>query len=159
MRWSHRSVSIWQRSLARLHTGGEAILRQMNDTLDERSDSIVGGRAIWNICYVDDTTLLARSKTELEKQAVELEKCSYTFGLHINSVKTHVMVHDSKEQIFLSGNAINEVDRFKYLGSMVRIDGDSTPEICARAAIARDATRQLLVCGRQKRSAWNWTSS
>ena len=28
--------------------------------------------------------------------------------------------------------------------SMVRIDGDSTPEICARLAIARDATSQLI---------------
>ena len=27
---------------------------------------------------------------------------------------------------------------------MVKIDGDSTPEICARLAIARDATSQLI---------------
>ncbi|PIK60804.1 endonuclease-reverse transcriptase [Apostichopus japonicus] len=123
---------------------GEAILRQVKETLDERSGSIVGGRAIWNIRYADDTTLIARSKTKLEKQAVELEKCSHTFGLHINSAKTHVMVHGSKEQIFLGGSEINQVDSFKYLGSMVRIDGDSTPEICTRLAIARNATSQLI---------------
>ena len=51
------------------------------------------------------------------------------------------MVYGSKEQIFFNGNAYNRVDLFKYLGSMVRIDGDSTPEICTRLAIARDATR------------------
>ena len=123
---------------------GEAIMRQVKEKLDERSGSIVGGRAIWNIRYADDTTLLARSKTELEKQALELQKCSHTFGLHINSTKTHVMVHGSNDQIFLDGKAINQVDRFKYLGSMVGMDGDSTPEIGARLAIARDATSQLI---------------
>ena len=123
---------------------GEAIMRQVKETLDERSGSIIGGRAIWNIRYADDTTLLACSKEELEKQAEELEKCSHMFGLHINAAKTHVMVHGSKEQIFLGGKAVNQIDRFKYLGSMVCIDSDSSPEISSRLAIARDTTSQLI---------------
>ena len=123
---------------------GETIMRQVEETLDERPGSVIGGRSIWNLRYADDSTLLARSKQELEKQAVELEKCSHSFGLQINAAKTHVMVHGSSEEIHLGGKAINQVDSFKYLGSMVGIDGDSTPEICARLAIARNATSQLI---------------
>ena len=123
---------------------GESIMRQVNEAVDERPGCIVGGRAIWNIRYADDTTLIAGSKTELEKQAVELERCSHTFGLRINAAKTHVMTHGSKETISLGGKPIKPVEQFKYLGSMVGCDGDSTPEINARLAIARDATSQLI---------------
>ena len=122
---------------------GEAIMRQVKETVEERSGSIVGGRSIWNIRYADDTTLIACSKAELEKQATELESCSHTFGLHINAAKTHVMVHGSKEPVLLNGKQIDKVERFKYLGSMVGIDGDSTPEIRTRLAVARDTTSQL----------------
>ncbi|XP_072019709.1 uncharacterized protein [Amphiura filiformis] len=54
------------------------------------------------------------------------------------------MTHGSKEAISLGGKPIKQVERFKYLGSMVGCDADSTPEINARLAIARDATSQLL---------------
>ena len=42
----------------------------------------------------------------------------------------------AKEQLVLQCNAISQVDRFKYLGSM-----ETLPEIFAGLAIARDATR------------------
>ena len=42
----------------------------------------------------------------------------------------------AKEQFVLQCNAISQVDRFKYIGSM-----ETLPEICAGLAIARDATR------------------
>ena len=54
------------------------------------------------------------------------------------------MVLGNSEPIFLDGKEIVQVDRFKYLGSVIGIDGDSTPEISVRLAIARDTTNQLL---------------
>ena len=72
-----------------------------------------------------------------------MEKCSQNFGLRINTAKTHLMVHGNKEQVALGGNDIQQVDRFKYLGSMVGMDGDSAPEIRTRLAIAGNATNQL----------------
>ena len=73
-----------------------------------------------------------------------MERYSHTFGLHINAAKTHVMAHGSQESISLGGKTIKQVDRFKYLGSLVGCDADSTPEINTRLAIARDATSQLI---------------
>ena len=49
-------------------------------------------------------------------------------------------------------------DSFQYLGSMVRIDGDSTPETqCARLAMARDATSQLIGLCKAKEFSLKWT--
>ena len=109
---------------------GEDIMRQVQGTLDDRSGCIIGGRAIWNIRYADDSTLLARKKSDLEQQASELDRCSRSFGLHINAAKTLVMVLENSEPICLGGKEIVQVDRFKYLGSIIGMDGDSTPEIC-----------------------------
>ena len=47
------------------------------------------------------------------------------------------MVHGSKEPVFLNGKQIDKVERFKYRGSMVGIDGDSTPEIRTRDTISQ----------------------
>ena len=35
---------------------GEAIMRQVKETVEESSGSIVGERSMWNIRYADDTT-------------------------------------------------------------------------------------------------------
>ena len=48
------------------------------------------------------------------KEDAKLKKCSYTI-VSINSDKTHVMVHNSKEQIFFGTNSINQV----YLCSFI----------------------------------------
>ena len=49
-------------SLLLFNAFGEDIMRQVQDTLDNRSGSIIGGRVIWNIRYADDSTLLTRNK-------------------------------------------------------------------------------------------------
>ena len=48
------------------------------------------------------------------------------------------MVLGNSEPIFLDGKEIVQVDRFKYLGSVIGMDEDSTPEISVR--LARDTT-------------------
>ena len=106
---------------------GGAILRQVPETLDGGSGGIVGGGAGWNVRCADDAALLARSGIELEGQVAELEECSHAFGLHVDSAKTHVVVHGGGGLIFLGGDAVNQVDRFKCLGSVVGIGGDSAP--------------------------------
>ena len=61
-----------------------------------------------------------------------------------NAAKTHVMVHGSKEPVLLGGKQIDQEESFRYLGSMVGNDGDSTPEICTRLAVARETKGQLI---------------
>ena len=122
---------------------GEAILRQVQETLDGGPGGIVGGGAVWSVRCADDVALLARSGTGLEGRAVELEECGHAFGLHVDSAGTHVVVHGGDGLVFLGGSAVSQVDRFECLGSVVGVDGDSAPEICAGLAVAGDAAGQL----------------
>jgi hypothetical protein len=49
------------------------------------------------------------------------------------------MVKGNKQPIFLAGEEINQVESCKYLGSIVTIDGEPSPEI----AVARGVISQL----------------
>ena len=124
---------------------GEAIMRTVAEKIGDRQGCIVGGQSIWNIRYADDTTLIAASKAELEKQAEELQCESLRFGLKINANKTQAMVinGNGEQPISVNGKKIKVVEEFEYLGSMIKDDGDSSHEIKARIANARNSVIQL----------------
>lgn len=56
-----------------------------------------------------------------------------TFTLNINTVKTKVMVCSKQNEpninISLKGNRLEQVNQFKYLGSIIINDGRSEKEI------------------------------
>ena len=126
-------------------TCGESIMRSVAESIAERSGCIIAGTAIWNVRYADDTTLVATSAAELQRQVDELQRHSLPFGLKINPNKCFIMVinGDDKSQIEVDGKVITRVDQVKYLGSMITTDSSSTKDICARLAIARRATLDL----------------
>ena len=55
---------------------GETIVRIVDTNLNDRTGCIFGGRALWNIRYADDTTLIAQSRQELITLASEVLKAS-----------------------------------------------------------------------------------
>ncbi|CAG7832450.1 unnamed protein product, partial [Allacma fusca] len=54
----------------------------------------IGGRRISNLCYTDDTTLIATSEEELAEPIKLVRMVSEDMGLLINVWKTKVMVVD-----------------------------------------------------------------
>ena len=50
---------------------------------------------------------------------------------------------DADQVITIAGKAIGRVERFKFLGSIVTNDSNSSTEINVRLAIARQVMRQL----------------
>ena len=55
---------------------GEDIMWQVQETLADRSGCIIGGRAIWNKHYADDSILLARKKIwSGAASSRELDRC------------------------------------------------------------------------------------
>ena len=46
--------------------------------------------------------------------------------------------------MLIDGKEIERVNKFKYLGSLVTVDSNSTTDIKARLTIARHATLQLM---------------
>ena len=129
------------------NTCGEMIMRILESEIPERAGCIIGGRSVWNLRYADDTTLIARSCNELQQQVSAIENISAQFGLTINATKTHMMVIDAEsyadQVITIAGKAIGRVERFKFLGSIVTNDSNSSTEINVRLAIAQQVMRQL----------------
>ena len=134
-------------------TCGEDIMRSVEAELPDRTGAIVGGRALWNLRYADDTALLARSRTQLEQEAQLLKKHSERFELQINSSKTVAMAiseQDDRQSPVIEGATIKSVQKFKYLGSLVTAEGKCELDIRARLAMARNATLQLVEVWRSK---------
>ena len=103
-----------------------------------------GGRNINNIRYADDTVLIADSEEKLQTLVQALVQSSQERGLKLNISKTKVMVVSKSTQnirtnIFVGGEQLEQVERYKYLGSVVTQDGRCDQEIKTRLAIARSA--------------------
>ena len=59
---------------------------------DESKDGItIAGRNINNIRYADDTTLMAKSKEELQSLLMKVKEESEKVGLKLNIQKTKIM--------------------------------------------------------------------
>ena len=108
----------------------------------ENNDSgiSVGGRSINNLRYADDTTLLAGSAKELENLIERVRIESEKFGLFLNVSKTKVLIVNQCEDntsIHAGNDAIEIIDHFNFLGSMISNQGGCSTEIKRRLAMAR----------------------
>ena len=107
-----------------------------------------GGRNLNNIRYADDTVLIADSEDKLQRLVQELVQSSGEHGLKLNTSKTKVMViskgnEDARTNISVSGEVLEQVSRYKYLGSVVTQDGRCVDEIKSRIAIAKSAFNRI----------------
>ena len=109
--------------------------------MTERSVSI-GGRTITNLRFADDIDALA-GKEELFKLGNQLDKAStnVTYGMEISAEKTKLMINNTRglsSQFRISGQNLETVQSFKYLGSVIMDEGSK--EICP------ELSKQLVHC-------------
>ena len=98
---------------------GEHIMRRVESNLPERSGKVIGGRALWNIRYADDTTLIGNKRREMIEMAEQLRQASLYMGLHINSAKTSAMTVHGVGKVRIQTEEIENVEKFKFLGSYI----------------------------------------
>ena len=103
----------------------------------------IGGHLIWNIKYADDFVVFAESAQKLSHILTELQRCSMEFGLHLNKGKTKVLLLNTHGVVSVNGESLEQVQHFKYLGSLVNQQTDSTQDIKARIATGKTAMLQL----------------
>ena len=108
----------------------------------------VGGRNVNNIRYADDTVLLADSAEKLESLVGELVRASDRHGLKLNTAKTKVMVvtkgsDQVRINVRVGEEALEQVEKYKYLGSLVTQDGRCVEDIKTRIAIAKNAFTKI----------------
>jgi len=110
-----------------------------NAGLDELQAGIkIAGRNINNLRYVDDTTLMAESKEELNNLLMRVMEENEKAGLKLNIKKTKTMASGSITSWQIEGEKVEAVTDFLFLGSKITADGDCSHEI-----------RRWLVLGRK----------
>lgn len=114
----------------------------------------INGRNINNLRYADDTVLIASTAADLQQMVERLEGCSGEAGLKMNINKTKFMVIsntlDTTTSITVSGQNLERVRKYKYLGTWLNEEWNSDLEIKTRIEIARSAfnTMRKVLCNR-----------
>ena len=115
-----------------------------NTGLDEAQAGIkTAGRNINNLRYADDTTLMAESKEELRSLLMKVKEDSETAGLKLNIQKTKIVTSGPITSWHISGETVETVRDFVFLGSKITADGDCGHEIKRRLLLGRKAMTNL----------------
>ena len=94
----------------------------------------VEGKYLFDLDYADDIVMMSKTIEELQTIFDALEENGRRVGLKINVSKTEVMKTEEAlaGNIYLGNRVINEVNSFKYLGTMIRNDGSLEDEFAER---------------------------
>ena len=89
----------------------------------------ITGRNTNNFRYVNDTTLMAESETELKILLMKVNEDSERVGLKLNIHKTKMMASSPITSWQIGGETMETVRDFSFLGSKNTVDGDCSLEI------------------------------
>ena len=102
--------------------------------LDGLGDFNIGGQIIQTVKYADELVLMAKEETVLQGMIDKLIEIGSCYGMEMNVEKTKVMRisrQPSPVTIMIDQKQLENVECFKYLGSMLTNDGSehsSPPE-------------------------------
>ena len=115
-----------------------------NAELEETQAGIkIAQRNINNLCYGNDTTLMAESEKELKSLLMKVKVESEKAGLKLNIQKTKIMASSPITSWQIDGETMETVTDFIFLGSKITADGDCSHEIKRRLLLGRKATGNL----------------
>jgi hypothetical protein len=122
----------------------ELAIRDIKQKLEEQMIGVViVGILIPMICFADDIVLLATSENDLQTAIIEMDNIFLEFKLNKNSEKTKVMICSKQNEpninISLKGKIMEQINQFKYLGSIIDNEGRSKKEIKSRIGQAKKA--------------------
>ena len=108
--------------------------------LDEAQAGInIAERNISNLRYADDTTIMAKSKQELNSLLMKVKEESEKAGLKLNIQKTKIMASSPITSWQIDGETMETVTDFIFLASKITADGDCSHEIKRHLLLGRKA--------------------
>jgi len=134
----------------------ETMLKEAMEGLEEGVK--IGGHWIQAVRFADDQAMTANSAEGLQTIMTKLNEVVERYGMRINKTKTKVMKIGKGEYeqllINIDGQVLEQVQQFKYLGSLLTEDGRSEKEVRVRIAMAKDAfnKHQKLFTGKTNRN-------
>lgn len=107
----------------------------------------INGTAINNLRYADDTVILAGTHEELQTLLDRIVAVSKEYGLSLNINKTKYMLITKATQdnpmVYVENQPIERVREYKYLGTTLNANNDSTQEIRIRVEQARSVFTRM----------------
>ena len=115
--------------------------------VQDETGLVVNGVVINNKRFADDTVLLANTEEDLQRQVDKVNESCAAFGMELNAKKTKVMVMEkqpgTKITIKSNGIALEQVNKYKYLGTFITADTRCMQEIKRRIGIAKKSFWEL----------------
>jgi len=115
----------------------------ITEALENETGIKFNGNNITNLRYADDAVLVADTKKKLQRMLDRLGETCKVYGMEMNVKKTKVMVvcktGKMKCCVTIDDKTVEQVERFKYLGSWITEDGRCEEEIKARIGMAKAA--------------------
>ena len=100
-----------------------------------------------NIQFADDIVLRANTEEDLQRQIDKVNESCTAFGMELNAKKIKVMVMEkqpgTKITIKSNGIALEQVNNYKYLGTLITEDTRCIQEIKRRIGIAKKSFWEL----------------
>ena len=95
--------------------------------------------------FADDLALLSHTQQQMQEKTTKIAEVSTSVGLNIHKTKSKVMKSNTTNltPIILEGSALEEVDQFNYLGSIVDRQGGTDADVRGRIGKAKAAFLQL----------------
>jgi len=119
----------------------EVMMVEALDTIEEGVR--VGGELVKDVRFADDQGMVASTEAGLQRMMESLNETCKRYDMKINVNKTNSMVVAKTTgkviDIRIDGQKIQQVKRFKYLGSMITEDGRSIEDVKARIGMAKVA--------------------
>jgi hypothetical protein len=119
----------------------EMMMREAMEDIEEGVK--IGGKVPKDVRFADDQGMVASSESGLQTLMNRLVMVAQDYNMKINAKKTKVMKVSRKGGgtviINLEGQKIEQVNKFKYLGSWITDDGRCEVEIRSRIGMAKTA--------------------
>ena len=106
----------------------------------------VGGTPISNLRYADDTALFETSEEDIERLTSAVNDAGRKLNLKLNVKKTKLLTTGEEQpvhNISIDGEDVEQVSRFKYLGSEKTTSASCTADIRARIGMAKGRMIEL----------------
>ncbi|GBP53548.1 Retrovirus-related Pol polyprotein from type-1 retrotransposable element R2 [Eumeta japonica] len=98
-----------------------AILESIIDGLDwSKTGLLIKGAYLNHLRFTDDLVLLSETVNEMQSMIESLQKASTKVGLEVNLMKTKIITNSRIRPITISGNPIEYMENYIYLGKRIR---------------------------------------
>src|SRR6476469_5864665 len=116
----------------------------MKEALENVEEGIrIGGELIKDLKYADDQGMVANTEAGLQSLMDSLNTTAKHYDMKSNIKKTKAMVvsRNRGERVnkTVEGQSIEQVSKFRYLGSLISEDGRCLDDVKTRIGMAKDA--------------------